>query len=319
MLYKKFLARALHLVAVMFMVSLLAFSMLALLPGNLAHTLAGERATAEDLAKIEQEFGLDKSMPERFLRWTGKALTGDLGVSPTTREDVAAAVIHRIPVSLQLMIMAQVMALLIALPVGLYAGSREGGQADKLITSVSFGVLAIPNFVLGILLILLFAIQLRWLPATGYTAFSADPLANIRSMALPALTLALLEAPVYTRILRTELATTLREEYINVARAKGLSRGRTLLTHALRPSLFGLVTIMGINIGHLIGGAVIVETLFALPGVGRLLIEAVTQRDFLTVQGVVLFIALAFVLVNLAIDLLYLAIDPRLRRPVVRN
>ncbi|MCY1230532.1 Nickel transport system permease protein NikB [compost metagenome] len=247
----------------------------------------------------------------RFLGWIGNAVQGNLGTSPLTGEPVAQAIAHRLPVSIQLMVLAQAIALLLALPLGIWAGYREGGLADRMISGAAFGVLAVPHFALGLLLILLFAIWLQWLPATGYVAFANDPFGSIRSLVLPSLTLALVEAPVYMRLLRSDIANTLREEFITVARAKGLSELHILVRHALRPSSFSLVTVMGINIGHLIGGAVIIETLFALPGVGRLLIEAITKRDFVTLQGVVLFVGVAFVVVNLIVDAVYALLDPR--------
>lgn len=307
-------ARLGHLVGVLALVAVATFGMLEMLPGNLAYAILGEGAQAEDVQRVERELGLDRPMPERFMGWLGNALRGDLGRSHASGESVAEAIGQRLPVSLQLMAMAQVFGLLLALPLGLWAGYREGRRIDRLISGTAFAVLAVPHFVLGILLILGFAIWLRWLPASGFVAFGADPVGNLRAMVLPSLTLALVEAPVYLRLLRSDVASTLREEYITVARAKGLSDWRILVTHALRPSSFSLVTVMGINIGHLIGGAVIIETLFALPGVGRLLIEAINKRDLLMVQGVVLFIAAAFVLVNLIVDAVYAWLDPRLRR-----
>ena len=229
-----------------------------------------------------------------------------------TGEEVAASIGTRLPVTLQLMVFAQVLALLIALPLGVLAGYREGTRTDRAISSCAFGILSVPHFVLGIVLILIFAIELGWFPATGYKPLSEGLGPNLRSIFLPALTLALVEAPVYLRLLRSDIATTLREEFVTVARAKGLSDFQVLVRHALRPSSFSLITVMGINIGHLIGGAVIIETLFALPGVGRLLIEAITRRDYMTLQGVVLFIGVSFVLVNLVVDAVYGLLDPRL-------
>lgn len=305
--------RAGHLLAVLALVTLATFSMLELLPGNLAYAILGEGAQAEDVARVEKELGLDRPVHERFGIWMANAVRGDLGKSYASGEQVSHAIVQRIPVSLQLMVMSQIIALLMALPLGLWAGYREGRTIDRVISSAAFGALAVPNFVLGILLILLVSIWLGWLPASGFVAFNADPLGNVRTLLLPSMTLALVEAPVYLRLLRSDVASTLREEYITVARAKGLSNWRILITHALRPSSFGLVTVMGINIGHLIGGAVVIETLFALPGVGRLLIEAINKRDLLMVQGTVLFIATAFVLVNLVVDTVYALLDPRLR------
>jgi peptide/nickel transport system permease protein len=304
--------RAGHLFIVLMLLSLGTFLMLELLPGNLVDALLGDNARPEDIAILQAQLGLDRPLHERFLSWLGSALQGDLGRSPLSGEAVTEAIAHRLPVSLQVMALAQVLALLIALPLGIWAGYREGGFADRMISASSFGVLAVPHFVLGLLLILVLAVWLRWFPATGYVPFASDPLGSIRSLTLPSLTLALAEAPVYLRLLRSDLAATLREEFITVARAKGLPDWQVLLRHALRPSTFSLITVMGINIGHLIGGAVIIETVFALPGVGRLLIEAITRRDYLTLQGVVLFIGAAFVLVNLLVDALYTVLDPRL-------
>ncbi|HMO48483.1 MAG TPA: ABC transporter permease [Rubrivivax sp.] len=304
--------RAGHLAIVLLLLSVGTFLMLELLPGSLVDSLLGDNARAQDIAMLEAQLGLDKPLPQRFAGWLLNALQGDLGRSPLSGEAVTEAIAHRLPVSLLLMAYAQVLALLIALPLGIWAGYREGSMVDRLISAGSFGVLAIPHFVLGLVLILLLAIWLRWFPATGYVPFANDPFGSIRSLTLPALTLALVEAPVYLRLLRSDLAGTLREEFVTVARAKGLTDRQVLLRHALRPSMFSLITVMGINIGHLIGGAVIIETVFALPGVGRLLVEAITRRDYLVLQGVVLFIGAAFVVINLLVDALYGVLDPRL-------
>ncbi len=300
-----------HLAIVLVGLSLATFLMLELLPGNLASALVGENAQPEDIRRIEAQLGLDRPLPERYLRWLGHAVTGDLGRSPLSGEAVVSAIADRLPVSLQLMVYAQLLALLIALPLGMVAGYREGSRLDKALTSAAFGVLAIPHFVLGLLLILMFAIWLRWFPATGYVPLSEGWWASVRSLTLPAITLSLVEAPIYMRLLRSDIAGTLREPFIDVARAKGLPEPYILFRHALRPSSFSLITVMGINVGHLIGGAVIIEALFALPGVGRLLIEAINQRDYVTLQGVVLFVGVAFVFVNLLVDAAYALLDPR--------
>lgn len=311
---RRFGWRAGHLAMVLVGLSLAIFLMLELLPGNLVDVLLGENARPEDIQLLEAQLGLDKPLAERYLHWLGQAITGDLGRSPLSGEAVVDAIAHRLPVSLQLMVYAQLLALLIAIPLGMIAGYREGSRLDRTITGTAFGVLAVPHFVLGLLLILMFAIWLRWLPATGYVPWSEGGWNTIRSLTLPAVTLALVEAPVYMRLLRSDIADTLREPFIAVARAKGLPEWYILLRHALRPSSFSLITVMGINIGHLIGGAVIIETLFALPGVGRLLIEAITQRDYVMLQGVVLFIGVAFVFVNLLVDAAYAVLDPRVMR-----
>ena len=265
---RKLPSRILHLVGVMFFVSIVTFFMVDLLPGSLADALLGDQATAEDLARVEAELGLDKPTYQRYLIWLADALRGDLGRSYITSESIGGAIADRLPVSIELMVLAQVLALAIAVPFGVLAGYREGSLIDKAISSAAFGVLAIPSFVSGILLILIFAIWLRVLPATGFVPLSEGIWPNIRSMILPSLTLALVEAPAYLRLLRSDLTSTLREDFVAVARAKGLSDFRILVSHALRPSSFSLITVMGINIGHLIGGAIVIETLFALPGWG---------------------------------------------------
>ncbi|MGO4394298.1 ABC transporter permease [Variovorax sp. M-6] len=303
--------RAGHVLIVISLLSVATFLMLELLPGNVVDAMLSDNARPEEIARLQRELGLDQPMHMRFLGWLGNALQGDLGTSPLSGEPVTAAIAHRLPVSIQLMIFAQVIALMIALPLGIWAGYRAGSPIDRWLSGGAFAVLAVPHFVLGLLLILLFAIWLRWFPATGYVPFGTDPLGGIRSLALPSLTLALVEAPIYMRLLRSDIASTLREEFITVARAKGLSDRHILIRHALRPSSFSLITVMGINVGHLIGGAVIIETLFALPGVGRLLIEAITKRDFVTLQGVVVFIGVSFVVVNLVVDAIYALLDPR--------
>ena len=299
-----------HLVLVLVILCISTFMMLELLPGSLADALLGETATAAEIAQLERELGVNEPAYQRFGQWLFKAAQGDLGKSVLTGESVTGALANRLPVSLQLTIYAQLMSLAIAVPLGIWAGYKANTPIDRWISSGAFAVLAVPHFVLGLILILLFAITLRWFPATGYVPFS-DPWGNFRSLFLPALTLALVEAPIYLRLLRSDIANTLEEDFVTVARAKGLSERRILLTHALRPSSFSLITVMGIHTGHLIGGAVIIESLFALPGVGRLLVDAVTKRDFVTLQGVVLFIGVAFVFVNVLINLTYAALDPR--------
>jgi peptide/nickel transport system permease protein len=238
---------------------------------------------------------------------------GDLGRSFRTGETVLAAVVDRLPVSLELMVMAVVLALLIAIPLAILCAVRSGSGLDRFVTGLAFGKLSLPPFMVAILLIYLFAVELGWLPATGWVPFAEDPVANLRSFVLPALTLAIAEWPVLMRVLRSDMIATLQEDYIAMAKAKGLRPARILLVHALKPSSLTLVTVAGINIGRLIGGALIVETIFALPGIGRLLIGAIYARDFIILQGVVLFVAVGFVVVNFIVDMLYAVLDPRIR------
>jgi peptide/nickel transport system permease protein len=314
------LARQLvRLVVVLFCVTLLTYMIVNILPGDVAIVILGNLATPQDIAGLRADLGLDRPMLVRYFDWLGSALSGDLGRSYRNGEPVVQAILDRLPVSLQLMVMAQVIALGIAIPVALLSVRRPGGLFDRLSASAAFGFLAMPNFMLGIVLIYLFSVSFDLLPATGFTPMSEGLWDNLESMILPSLTLGLIEWTVLMRVLRSDLLTTLKEDFILLARAKGLPPWRVLLQHALRPSSFTLITILGLNIGGLIGGAVIVEQIFALPGVGRLLLGGIFNRDLILVQGTVAFIAVGFVVVNFLVDMLYAVLDPRVRHVRFRS
>jgi len=305
--------RLLYLLPVLLAVTLLTFLIASLLPGDLAYTILGDQATPEKVEALRAQMGLDRPVWERYLIWLGHALTGDLGRSFRTGETVLAAVLDRLPVSLELMVLAEVLGLVIAIPLAILCAVRSGSATDRFLTGLAFGKLSLPPFMVAILLIYLFAVSLNLLPATGWIPFAEDPVANLRSFVLPALTLAIAEWPVLMRVLRSDMIATLQEDYIAMAKAKGLRPSRILLVHALKPSSLTLVTVTGINIGRLIGGALIIETIFALPGIGRLLVGAIYARDFIILQGVVLFVAVGFVAVNFIVDMLYAVLDPRIR------
>lgn len=311
--------QALRLVVVLFCVTLLTFLIVNILPGDVATAILGGLATPEDLAGLRADLGLDRPMLVRYFDWLGSALSGDLGRSHRSGEPVLQAIADRLPVSLQLMIMAQVIAIGIAVPAALLSVRRPGGLFDRISASAAFGFLATPSFMLGILLIYLFSVTLDLLPATGFSPLSEGVWENLQSMILPALSLGLIEWTVLMRVLRSDLLTTLKEDFILLARAKGLPPWRVLLQHALRPSSFTLITVIGLNIGGLIGGAVIVEQIFALPGVGRLLLGGIFNRDLILVQGTVSFIAVGFVVVNFLVDMLYAVLDPRVRHVRFRS
>ncbi len=308
-----------RLVVVLFCVTLLTYMIVNILPGDVAIVILGNLATPEDIAGLRADLGLDRPMLVRYFDWLGSALSGDLGRSYRNGEPVVQAILDRLPVSLQLMVMAQVIALGIAIPVALLSVRRPGGLFDRISASAAFGFLAMPNFMLGIVLIYLFSVSLDLLPATGFTPISEGLWDNFESMILPSLTLGLIEWTVLMRVLRSDLLTTLKEDFILLARAKGLPPWRVLLQHALRPSSFTLITILGLNIGGLIGGAVIVEQIFALPGVGRLLLGGIFNRDLILVQGTVAFIAVGFVVINFLVDMLYAVLDPRVRHVRFRS
>jgi peptide/nickel transport system permease protein len=305
--------RLLYVAPVLVAVSLLTFLIASLLPGDLAYVVLGDQATPDKVAALRHDMGLDQPIWWRYLSWLSHVLQGDLGRSFRTGQTVLQAVLERLPVSIELMLLAEIGGLAIGIPLAIICASRSGGTFDRFMTGAAFSMLSVPAFLSAILLIYLFAVQLKVLPATGYVPLAEDPLGNLRCFILPALTLALGEWPVLMRVLRSDLIATLQEDYITMARAKGLKPARILLVHALKPSSLTLVTVTGINIGRLIGGALIVETIFALPGLGRLLVGAIYTRDLIILQGVVLFVASGFVLVNFIVDMLYAVLDPRIR------
>jgi len=300
-------------VPVLVAVSLLTFLIASLLPGDLAYVILGDQATPEKVAALRHDMGLDQPIWWRYLSWLGHVLQGDFGRSFRTGQTVLQAVTERLPVSLELMVLAELGALAIGIPLAIACAVRSGSAFDRFMTGSAFGMLSVPAFLSAILLIYLFAVELRWLPATGYVPFGEDAIGNLRSFLLPALTLALGEWPVLMRVLRSDMIATLQEDYIAMARAKGLKPSRILLVHALKPSSLTLVTVTGINIGRLIGGTVIVESIFALPGIGRLLLGAIFTRDLIILQGMVLFVACGYVLMNFVVDMLYAVLDPRIR------
>jgi peptide/nickel transport system permease protein len=305
--------RLLHLLPVLLAVSLLTFLIASLLPGDLAYVVLGDQATPEKVEALRHDMGLDQPIWWRYLGWLGHVLEGDFGRSFRTGQTVLEAVAERLPVSFELMILAELMGLAIGIPLAIACAARSGGAFDRFMTGTAFGMLSVPTFLSAILLIYLFAVELRWLPATGYVPLTEDPAGNLRFFVLPALTLALAEWPGIMRVLRSDMIATLQEDYIALAKAKGLKPSRILFVHALKPSSLTLVTVTGINIGRLIGGTLIVETIFALPGIGRLLVGAIYTRDLIILQGVVLLVAAGFVVMNFVVDMLYAILDPRIR------
>lgn len=305
--------RILQLIPVVLGVSILTFLLLNLLPGNAAAAALGDGATPEAVAALSKQLGLNDPVWLRYWHWLVGALHGDLGKSLNSGEAVTTLLLQRVPVSIEIMLLAQVIALVIALPVALTAARHRNKVIDKLFGMTAFAGIATPPFLFGMILILLIAIPFG-LPATGWVPASQNLGLNLRSALLPALTLALSLYAVYMRVLRADLVTQLtQEDYVTTARAKGLATRLLIRRHVLRNSAFPLITVVGLQMGTLIGGAVIVESLFAIPGVGDLMINAIYQRDINVVQGAVVFIAVAFVLINFLVDILYAVLDPRIR------
>jgi peptide/nickel transport system permease protein len=306
--------RLVHLVAVLFAVTFVTFALLNLLPGDLSLAVLGNDVTPEGVARVRAEFRLDDPLSLRYLRWLGQVAHGDFGRSYVTGEPVMAALVRTVPVSLELIALSLALSLSLAVPAGLFAAYRAGKPIDRALTALSSLLLSAPSFMLGLMLMYLFALTLKWLPAVGYVPLSQGLVGNLRSFTLPTLTLALVEWPAFMRILRSDAIATLRQDYVLMAKAKGLRDSRILFRHVLKPSSFTLITVAGLTIAGLIAGALVVENIFALPGVGRLLVGAITNRDFMMVQGAVTVIAIAFVLVNFAVDMLYVFLDPRVAR-----
>ncbi len=305
-------------------VSMLTFAAMSLLGDplfNILGPIAGDTENPQNIAlqdEAKAQYHLDKPLPERYVRWAGDFITGDFGVQFSTdgQPPVLNLVKERLPRTLQLMVIAQILALAIAIPWGVFAASRANKASDKVSTFVAFGLVSLPNFALAVILFYIFAIKLDWLPDT-YEA--TDPFwgfthgHRLIQLILPAFTLALPIAAVFQRLLRTDLITTLQEDFILMARSKGVSKRRVLFGHALRPSMFSVLTLFGINAATLIGGSLVVEIYFRIPGIGTAIVEAVLREDFPVVLALVMVITLAFVLLNFLVDLLYTVLDPRVR------
>ncbi len=310
--------RLLLTIPLLLVVTLVTFSMLSLIKGDPAKVILGMDYTEERGEAIRKDLGLDKPFPVRYVTWLGKTVRGDLGNSYYTDEKVNSALKRAMPVSIQLVIMGIVMSLLISIPLGMISAYRAGTRLDRLISIFSFGTLATPGFIIGILLIFTIALRLKtgsvyWFPAGGFVPLSENPLQSIRSLFLPALTIAIGQIATYTRILRTDMASTLQDDYVLMAKAKGLSDRYILFRHAFRPSSFTLLTVAGVSLGTLLGNALIVESLFGLNGVGSTIARSVFTKDYPMILGGVAVITFIFVLLATLVDLLYAVIDPRVR------
>jgi peptide/nickel transport system permease protein len=309
--------KAIQLVFVVLAVSILSFLLLSLLPGDRAVAIGGvvggENAeTYYD--NIRERWHLNDPLLVQYFIWLKSALTGDMGVSTAFNVPVTDLVRDRLPVSLYLMGYTIILSLAIAIPVGVAMAYRANTMVDRTLSTGAFALLSIPSYIIGVLLVYLFAFQLGWLPATSrYVPLTTNPAEHFRNFALPVITLTLGLLAVFTRLLRADMIATLQNDFITMARAKGMPNRRILFRHALRPSLFSLITAAAIQVGALIGGTVIVEQIFALPGMGSLTVEAIFRRDFLTLQLCVVIFSIAFVFINFVVDVVYALIDPRIR------
>lgn len=307
------LRRIAQLVPVLLGVTILAFLLVNLLPGNMALAILGPNASTQAIAHLTQQLGLNQPLWLRYFEWLRNALTGNLGWSVVQEEPVAPAILQRFPVTVEIILLGQLFGVVLSIPSAVAVAMRPNGWLDRLLGLLAYGAIATPRFLLGLLLILGLAVSWPVFPATGFQPISAGVIGNLRSVALPALTIGALEYAVYFRVLRSEMLRNLTEDYVLAARAKGLSRLQAVLRHVLRNSTVALVTIIGLNFGPLVSGAVIVESLFSLPGLGDLLVTSIYQRDAVMVQGVVVVVATTVVLINLAVDIIHRLLDPRVR------
>jgi peptide/nickel transport system permease protein len=307
------LHRLVATIPILLLVTAGVFALIHLTPGDPIDAMMAESVDDQVKVALRRQLGLDQPIYVQYAAWMGRLLHGDLGRSIRNQEPVIENVSRRIRPSLQLACFAMAISLVVAFPIGILSAARRNTAVDGFGTTFALFGICMPNFLIALLLIFVFGVTLRWLPISGYTDPMEEPLLGLRSLVLPAITLGLALAAVVTRTLRSSMLEALSEDYVRTARAKGLSEWHVIRGHALKNALIPVVTVLGLQLGTLIGGAVITEYVFALPGVGRLVVDAVFARDYPLVQGVVLLIAIAFILSNLVVDLLYGWIDPRIR------
>lgn len=308
------LSRLVSLAVSLALASVAIFAVIEVIPGDPAAYMLGMNAAPDTLAAVRAELGLDRPLPLRYLSWVGGMLTGDFGTSYAYKAPVADLVAERIVISLPLTLYALALSTLIAIPAGLLAASRRGRAADWGVIGVTQLGVAVPNFWFAILLVVIFAINLRWVSAGGFPGWDAGFWPAMKALTLPAVALALPQASILARVMRSALLDTLAEDYVRTARAKGLSRGQALRRHAFRNALIPVLTILGLQFSFLIAGAIIIENVFFLPGLGRLIFQGITQRDLILVESVTMLLVFAVILVTFVVDLAYAWVDPRLRR-----
>ncbi len=307
------IVRVLSVIPTLLGVSILVFGVTYLIPGDPALIMAGSEATPEVVAGLRQQWGLDRPVYVRYLAWLGNILQGNLGDSYFSRQTVLQLVGNALPVTLELAILSLLVAVVIAIPTGIISAVKAGSWFDVGAAAVGFVGLSIPGFWLGIMLIYVFAVYLQQLPAGGFSPLSAGLVPNLQSMILPAIALGTFASTQLMRYLRASLLDVLHADYIRTARAKGVREWAVLVRHAVRNALIPFMTVLGVQMGYLLGGTVITEQVFALPGIGRLVLTAVLNRDYQVATGIIFLIAAAFVLINLVVDLLYPVLDPRVR------
>jgi peptide/nickel transport system permease protein len=297
----------------MLVVATVAFVLIHLAPGDPASVIAGPYAAEADVDRLRVQLGIDRPLPVQLGRWYWRLLHGDLGTSIFLRRPVVEAILDRAEPTILLTTGAMLVAVLVGVPAGIVSARRHGGLVDQTLMVVAMLGTSVPNFLLGLLMILVFAVWLGWFPVAGYVPLESGAWRTLRSLLMPSVALGLVQSALIARITRSAMLDVLREQYVLASRAKGLSERRVVYRHALKNAFVPILTVMGISVAVLLGGAVIIEQVFNIPGLGRLVISAVLRRDYPVVQGVILVVGAVYVLVNLAVDLAYLALDPRIR------
>lgn len=308
------LARRLaHLAAVLLLVTMAGTALVSLMPGEPAITILGPTATEEQIADFNAEHGYDRTLPVQYAQWLGSAVTGDLGNSIQNGMPVVEVLLDRLPVTLELTVLALALSLVVAVPLAFVAASRHDSMIDRVLSRAASGLLSIPIFVLGVLLIYLFAVSTELFPVAGWAPLSEAPADNLHYATLPVLALALAEFPAFYRLVRGDVITTLETDFVRTARVRGLPRSYIMLRHVLRPSSLPLITVAAVTFGRLLAGSVVVESLFGLPGLGNLALQSVPAQDIPMIQGIVVLVAITYVVVNTVVDRSYSLLDPRMR------
>lgn len=307
------LRRLVLLVPVILVVGVVVFALVHLTPGDPAAVILGDKATPEQVEQLRDQLGLNDPLPVQFFEWFGGVLRFDFGESIFLGMSVQDALLERVQPTLLLTLYALTVQILIGVPAGVIAAVKHNSWIDRLFTVLAISGAAIPTFFLGILLILFFAVRLRWLPSGNYVPLTEDPLAHFERMAMPAFALGFSSAGLLARLVRSTMLDVLREDYVRTAFAKGLPQRLVVIRHALRNALIPAITVIGASLGALLGGAVVTETVFTIPGMGRLVVQSIGRRDYPVIQGAVMTIAIIYVLVNLLVDILYVYVDPRVR------
>ena len=305
--------RILIALPVLFGISIISFFIIRLVPGDTVTAMLGTQYSEAQAEALRVRYGLDRPLTTQYVLWLGNVLRGDWGESAFTGQPVRTALLERLPVTAQLVAFSVTLALLIALPLGIIAALQRGRISDMIVTAIGLLGISVPGFWLGTLVILWLSLGLGWLPSGGFIRWTVDPVANIRHMLLPSLALGGAVAAVIMRMTRSAMLDVLHQDYVRLARAKGMPRRIWVLKHAFRNALIPIVTITGIQIGYLLGGSVVIEQIFSLPGLGRLLLTGIQNRDYPVVMGCVLVIAIVFALVNAVVDILYTFVDPRIK------